>query len=273
MPPQADKKKTTFFCEYLRSALAYNIKPEVLKWGQPWKGNTEKITSVHTALQGVKDDTVIIFSDAGDVLLNQPSDAFASKFLKTGKQFIMGTEPLCGGWNCHRHREKEYPHSSGTGGKYVNSGCWVAKAGYARQLLGHMITDYGLADGHGKSGIMPSNIHTDSDQAWYGLAFLDGLNGKFPMKFDLDYNEDFCHNLQEPYVLHNTVQIGNSGVLENKDKQKWSMVHFNGPEVKVSIPEFERNLWYMKDTAERGKLASLEVSLNGKSTALKEVCP
>lgn len=287
--PQSQKEgeSAVYFCAYLRSALVHKIKPAVLHWGQSWPGNRAKIPLMRDALNAVHDDTIVVFTDGSDVLLQDAPSVVADKFKATGKKFIMGTEQYCGGWNCPEERVGEFPAVSEN--KFPNSGCWLGYARDAKALLTGIIDTYGpqwkthasnsgeaLADideAAPQNGSMPVDINPNSDQIWFQYAFLDGLKGSFPMKFDLDYHSDFCTNLQLIDHATDKVEVANvdgHNVLVRKGSgQKPPIVHFNGNSREL-LQEYEKKLWYMADDA--ANIDEENISLGSSEQSFKSLC-
>ncbi|KAL3068846.1 hypothetical protein niasHT_032971 [Heterodera trifolii] len=159
-------ENTDGLCRLNRSANAFGHQLFVVGMGEPWnggdmreQGGAQKIRLFREYLEPFKDreDLILLFIDAYDVILNADSDTILRKYLSffPENRIVFGAEPFC--WP-DRTLAPQYPPVV-FGERYLNSGMFI---GFAREIYALLAIagDLNLQDG-------------DDDQLFYTRVFLD----------------------------------------------------------------------------------------------------
>ncbi|CAN0062829.1 unnamed protein product [Phaeothamnion confervicola] len=147
-----------------RSAVAAGMDLRVEGMGMPWRGFGDKIFRTLEALQGVDDNTLVIFLDAFDTLLLPAAKDIARRFLWHGGDIIFGTEIECAHdsglvWL--------YPPHLAAACAFLNSGTYAGRASDVRWMLDEVVED--LRRNHAPYG---GDILLAPDQRWFTRFFL-----------------------------------------------------------------------------------------------------
>jgi hypothetical protein len=172
----------------------------VLGLGNKWLGGDMnyagggfKVNLLKKELESIKDDVIVLFTDAYDVVLGAEKDEFLRRFKAFGADVVFGAEKFC--WPKEELKSK-YPEiplddldeddpdktadrTTTTKGQYrfLNSGGFIGLAGVLRQ----MVNAKEIAD-------------QDDDQLFYTEIFLDeDMRKRFNIK--LDYKAQIFQNL------------------------------------------------------------------------------
>ena len=173
--------KQAYFNLFMASCRRHGISPVMLGWGKKWVGFGNKTTETRDYLKGVPDDEVVISVDPFDVVFLCGLDEIEEKFRRASAPFLCGALRL--GPLLRRVYEREFnrsgvrvPHNP-SGYDYLNSGTWISTAGYARQLIDRLESEFGMCP-------------TDMDQ-----EILTGIYGRDRTVLDLDWRCEMFHNL------------------------------------------------------------------------------
>ncbi|KAI3413726.1 hypothetical protein GPALN_011209 [Globodera pallida] len=148
------------------SANAFGLQLLVVGMGKTWnggdmrkQGGAQKIRILREELEPYRnrDDLILLFTDAYDVILNADSDTILRKFLSyfPESRIVFGAEPFC--WP-DRTLASKYP-SVVFGERYLNSGMFI---GFVREVLSllEIAKELNLRD-------------DDDDQLFYTRVFLN----------------------------------------------------------------------------------------------------
>ncbi len=157
-------EETDGFRRFMRSAKEFNLDVEVLGLGVSWVGGDvrnypgggQKVGLLREALEDVQDkeDTIILFADSYDVILNAPAEEILSRFRKhfADARVVFSAEGFC--WP-DKSLAVKYPVVR-HGKRYLCSGLFM---GYASEVY-KMVSHKEVKD-------------TDDDQLYYTEIFLD----------------------------------------------------------------------------------------------------
>jgi hypothetical protein len=171
----APTENTRFFIKTLERN-GWNFK--IIGEGETWKGYASKVNGYNNFLSSIDPDTIVILSDARDVLCVRSTKAFMEVFSSFRTDFVVCMELFCGGkpdvaddfvhWQCaplvnywKYHNIRELPHR-----KFVNSGLIAGRASSILKWLQFTIENkyeddqYALCQYINKH---PERISVDSD--------------------------------------------------------------------------------------------------------------
>ncbi len=91
---------------YVCSLEAAGLSAQVMALGDVHLGVGEKVLRLRRELLGLKDDaaTVVLFSDAYDVLFLAGADAILARFKKLAKRVVFSADTNCWPYGPHCHR-------------------------------------------------------------------------------------------------------------------------------------------------------------------------
>ena len=130
------------FCRTLESAIRNDIPLEVLGWGVPWEGLSQKLSASYDAVKELPDDCLVMFTDGFDILFTDTSENIIKEFNQLNVPLLFSGE--CGCWpQLQRGIDvclRKYPESP-TLYRFLNSGSWMGKAKNAEILLKEVMED------------------------------------------------------------------------------------------------------------------------------------
>ena len=146
--------------------------------GEKWDGFTNKINKYRQVCDLYSDESIIIFSDARDVVCLRPPDAFIDAFNYMGRDIVVSAEVFCEGLievpddykgnQCvslhpyfQHHNIKSHPIR-----KFVNSGLITGRVKTLRHLWQWIIDNKFTDDQYGVGMYMntfPDNVKLDTD--------------------------------------------------------------------------------------------------------------
>jgi hypothetical protein len=170
--------------EALRDSLKGNL--FVLECYSPTLGNLSKIFKTRDFLENateLKDDTIVIFLDAYDVLcVRYDLPGIIADFLKTGQDLITGAESIF----CH-HRSEVLPFFLEKYGdqpaRYLNSGFIIAYKWAYLRMLNHIVNNF--VEQH-------LYRHNNCDQRAISTFMLHNSSLNL-IKMEMDSRRHFCH--------------------------------------------------------------------------------
>ena len=129
----------------LESAIRNGVGLEVLGWGLPWEGLSQKLAAALAAVEALPGECVVMFTDAYDVLFTEDLSTMRAKFDRLGKRLVFSAE--CGCWpqvtyDKGRTCRDMYPPSP-TPFRYLNSGSWIGRAETAARFLSTLVQEAG----------------------------------------------------------------------------------------------------------------------------------
>jgi hypothetical protein len=173
--------KQAYFDLFMASCRRHGISPVLLGWGKKWVGFGNKTSEIRDCIRTLPDDEIVISVDPFDVVFLCGLDEIESKFRHASAPFLCGALRL--GPFLRWVYEREFnrarvpvPHNP-TGYDYLNSGTWVSTAGYARQLIGRLESEFAMGP-------------TDMDQ-----EILTGIYARHRATVDIDWRCEIFHNL------------------------------------------------------------------------------
>ncbi|CAM9825825.1 unnamed protein product, partial [Discosporangium mesarthrocarpum] len=101
------------FCRTLESAVRNNVPLRIIGWQKPWRGLSQKLSATLEAVSRLPESTVVMFTDAFDVLYAWDLMEIKRRFLKMKVDILFSAE--CGCWpQVQRERKvcwEDYPKS------------------------------------------------------------------------------------------------------------------------------------------------------------------
>ena len=173
--------KQAYFDLFMASCERHAVSPIILGWGTKWIGFGHKTTEIRAAIADLPEDEIVISVDPFDVVFLCGLDEIETKFRRASSPYLCGALSL--GPLLRRVYGREFNRSglpvpaTPSGYDYLNSGTWIATAGYARQLIDRLV---------GECGMRP----TDMDQ-----EILTGLYAQGRAGVGIDWRCDIFHNL------------------------------------------------------------------------------
>ena len=200
---------------YLRSAKVYDLDVTVTGLGLEWEGGDvakfsgggHKVNIFKEKLSEWKDesDTVIMFTDAYDVILTTTADKILEKFLEFECKIVFAAEPYL--WP-DLGLERYYPKIR-LGYKYLNSGGYI---GYAADIW-KVINDKPIGN-------------DEDDQLFFSVIYV---NKRDQYGIRLDHRSHIFQNLNGAFDDVELEYRENDTVLLNKLYETYpAMVHGNG---------------------------------------------
>ncbi|XP_076270326.1 procollagen lysyl hydroxylase isoform X2 [Rhynchophorus ferrugineus] len=216
--------ETDGFQRYISSARTFGIEPIVLGHGDIWKGGDNikanpgggwKINLLKNALQNYenKENKIILFTDAYDVIFIGKLSEVIQRFKNTGAKVLFGAEPYC--WP-DVELAQQYPEVD-KGARFLNSGLFM---GYIPEVI-NILNRAEIED-------------TGDDQLYYTHAFLD-KEFREKNSIQLDHMSNIFQNIfgsaSNLEILSNNDKDGSAETFSLKNVQTNSeplIVHGNG---------------------------------------------
>jgi hypothetical protein len=173
--------KQAYYDLFIESCKRYNINPVILGWDEKWVGFGKKSMMIREYIKSLPEDEIVISVDPFDVIFLCGLDEIENKFNKISTSF------LCGALNLRKFNgaiynyefnktDKRLPRTP-TNYKFLNTGTWISRAGYARYLIDELVDKYDMTE-------------TSMDQ-----QLLTGIYIHNSYKLDIDWNCEIFHNL------------------------------------------------------------------------------
>ena len=208
----------------LRSGEVYGLDITVTGLGLEWQGGDvarfsgggHKINIMKEKLSEWKDEpnTIVMFTDAYDVILTTTADKILEKFLEFECKIVFAAEPFL--WP-DLSLERHYPQTR-LGYKYLNSGGFI---GYAKDVW-ELVNDKPIGN-------------DEDDQLFYSVIYVDKRE-KYGLR--LDHRSHIFQNLNGASDDVELEHRENDTVLLNKLYQTYpAMVHGNGA-AKIHLNNF-----------------------------------
>ncbi|CAM9228547.1 unnamed protein product [Phaeothamnion confervicola] len=147
-----------------RSAFAAGVRLQVFGLGEAWRGFGTKIVQAREALEGIADDTCVVYIDAFDTLLLPSAKDIVRRFLWLGADIVFGAEVRCGPDDGLRLL---YPPHLAAGRAFLNAGTFAGRASDVRRMLEEIAED--LQRHHKAFG---GDVLAVDDQRWFTRFFL-----------------------------------------------------------------------------------------------------
>lgn len=267
------------FCRSLESAIWNGIDLEILGWGVPWEGLSQKLGAALDVVSALPDDCVVLFSDAYDVMYSQSLRDIARKFVEIGKPLVFSAE--CGCWphvlrDNGRTCRDAFPHSP-TPYRYLNSGGWIGTAKVAAKFLRRVVEEAHAAT--------KQDFHKLNDQELAAQLYLDRA---FADDLTLDF---FASIFQPTHAVRDSTAVQNcdplphlrphpsqAGTLQNVLTNTIPAIyHFNGGGKHHHL-ELEAQMWWRTcDEANQphviDHLKAYTLAFNKRMLSFDHVCP
>eukprot|EP00747_Dinoflagellata_sp_TGD_P183534 gnl/TRDRNA2_/TRDRNA2_38466_c0_seq2.p1 gnl/TRDRNA2_/TRDRNA2_38466_c0~~gnl/TRDRNA2_/TRDRNA2_38466_c0_seq2.p1 ORF type:complete len:371 (+),score=70.48 gnl/TRDRNA2_/TRDRNA2_38466_c0_seq2:77-1189(+) len=209
----------------LSSAAAVGMEPTTLglgrvngvSWGQGLGGPKIKAVQEYVKRPKLKDDDLLLFADAYDVLVVGGEKEIVKKYLKmekeTGKSIIFTAERHCFPVQvCADPDIGEYPPAP-TQWRYLNSGMFIGRVGAIRKML----TTHAMPELDGIS------LYENHDQAWYQRYYLKYDDVALDHECDLFCSTPGIDAVEDSFTVHGRRFVN----LETGAEP--AIVHFPGP--------------------------------------------
>ena len=211
----------------IKSCKENNININVDGIGSKWNGNKDKPTNFLKFLNECRDNQIVMFVDANDVIFYDNPENIKKKFLGFNKNIVVSAEK-----NCAPDREinEYYPEETKNEQfRYVNSGGYI---GYVKDLK-EMLNSYNSGKNCMKYNQIDDKIPDGyiSDQRCMHKYYLENLD-----KIALDHKQKIWSVATR--TKRQDYDITKYNNLYNKiTKQKSSIMHANG--------RIKGNPWYV----------------------------
>lgn len=192
---------------FLRSAKKQNIDVKVLGEGLEWSANSLRLPLILKELKDVKDDTIVLVTDAFDVLYVQNANSIYEKFIQGGYKILFAAEK----WYSHQYEEyKDFYDSIKVpyDYKYLNAGTFMGYKKYVCEMIDNILS-------------YPNFHENGSDQRLYGKYCFEN-----PETVTLDYCCDiFWCTAGEWEILPELYDILNGFVLNKLTGTYPAIIH------------------------------------------------
>lgn len=212
--------------DLLDSALLYGNNIEVIDSTKTYRGYISKIEDVETMLNEpsciIRDDDVVCFVDAYDVIFSGTEHEILSKFQATGLELLFSTELNMTGYpENHPHFKSvyEFIHKNlSTNFRYINTGGYI---GTKRAILKW----HSWCSKHEREKI----VHQLYDGGYAMTYYMNQLIGELwkPINVGIDYQ---CNIFQSMYLINWKEFYFMNKRIYNKtlDNNTPCIIHFNG---------------------------------------------
>ena len=203
----------------IKSCKENNVNMNVDGIGSKWNGNKDKPTNFINFLNECRDDQIVMFVDAYDVILFDNIENIINKFLEFNKPLVFSAEIYC--WP-DNDIAKYYPEETKNEKfRYVNSGTYM---GYAKELKEMLNT---FKEKNYNCDTYPDKINYNSDdQRCLTYYYLNNIN-----KIALDHKQkiwSLCAGTnKEDYdiikysYLYNKITNEKSSILHTNSSLEW----------------------------------------------------
>ena len=198
-------------------------------------------------LTSIPDDDVVLFVDAFDVLFQLTTYDIQQRYEALGRpDLLVMTENNC--WPpqlraegyCDKYPPHPIAHRTVKPNRFLNSGAYIGRAWYIRQLQFAYIDH--------KHELM-NHTFSDDDQGFFALAMLD-FNSTYHLS--LDYMNTIFMSLHNAYQDVTLVEQrdGTKIYFDNQGLTAPAMFHFNG-EGKDHMQDMFRTQWFVNSVTSR----------------------
>lgn len=189
----------------IASCKKHHFDLDILGMGEHYFGNGTKFIYMNEYLKKFRDDEIVMFVDAFDVIIIADKKTILKKFLKKDARFVMAAEKNCVPFG---ELKNEYPRSP-TPFKYVNTGTYI---GYVKDLKAWL------------DAMQPIKAN-ECDQGQATLQFIKNPNNRF---FILDYNCDLFFPLYWVETSEVDIDLKNKKVTCLPTGSHPCVLHANG---------------------------------------------
>ena len=203
----------------IKSCKENNVNMNVDGIGSKWNGNKDKPTNFIKFLNECKDDQIVMFVDANDVIFYDNPENIKKKFLEFNKNIVVSAEKYC--WPDKEITEYYPEETKNEIFRYVNSGGYM---GYVKDLK-EMLNTYNIGKNCLKYNQKDNKIPEGyvSDQRCLHKYYLENLD-----KIAVDNKQKIwsvCAGTnREDYDI-----TGYKYLYNKITNEKSSILHANGP--------------------------------------------
>ncbi len=126
-------KETDGLNRLLASCDHFNVDIDIVGMGLPYKGNGQKLNYLKEYLAEIPDNHIVMFVDGYDTLILADKETILRKFFEKEVVCVFGAEASAESFP-FRHLSSRFPRSP-TKFQFLNSGTYIAYAGYLKRVL------------------------------------------------------------------------------------------------------------------------------------------
>lgn len=182
----------------------------VLGKGEPWNGFRTKTRCFQRLCKSLPADDIVVATDAFDLLICGTEEELVAKFLRTGKEVVVGAESVCGPNTPVVDALLKLPDHVSK--RYVNSGFIAGRARVLSKLFCHALNSSPDDDQIGVGSFIncnPDLVHVDSMQCFVlNLNFYSEVTTKC-----------FWHTEKKRFRFRNTASVRSTSDLTSKSLQ------------------------------------------------------
>ena len=203
------------YLRFIKSTEIYNLPCKTLGLRQKWEGldmtkgpggghKVNMFKKYLKSLENINENSIIMFTDSYDVIINSNVDEIIEKFLKFKCKLLFSGEIFC--WP-DKGLKNKYPETNSYF-KYLNSGGFIGYTKYIKRI------------------IMNSNIENyHDDQLFYTLEFLNNNSNK---DIKLDYNCEIFQTLSGLSQSILELKLNKSRIYNSLTSSNPCIIHGNG---------------------------------------------
>jgi hypothetical protein len=208
--------RQAYYDLFRESCKRYGIDPVILGWDEKWIGFGKKSMMIREYIKNLPEDEIVISVDPFDVIFLCGLDEIENKYNKMEPSFLCGALKL-GKFNGAIYNyefnktDKKIPGTP-TNYKFLNTGTWISRAGYACYLIDELVNKYHMSetsmDQQLLTGLYIQNsFNIDIDwkcEIFHNLLFKDFITRRSDLK-DLEFNDHRVINTASdsmPCILH-----------------------------------------------------------------------
>lgn len=206
----------------IKSCKENNVNINVDGIGSKWNGHKDKPTNFINFLNECRDDQIVMFVDANDVIFYDNPENIKKKFLEFNKNIVVSTEEYCAP---DGELIKYYPEETKNETfRYVNSGGYIGYAKDLKEMLNSYNSGKNCMKYNQKDDTIPDGFI--SDQRCMHKYYLENLD-----KIALDHKQKIwsCaagrnrddYEIQQYNKLYNKVTNEHSSILHTAGKKPW----------------------------------------------------
>ncbi len=246
-----------------------NIPLQIIGWGEEWKGLGQKLTGITNAVQQLPDNTIVMFTDAYDILFTRNASDLLRRYRSfSGSPLIFSAECGCSPQSDYDPMLclHDYP-SAPTLYRYLNSGAWIGLARDVRRFLQAVLSDAG-------EGAVLAN-----DQELVNHYYI-----KQKMNITLDHHSLIFQSMHENFLAPLPICVPMEDLNYQFDGSWWNahtgstsaVFHFNGGGKKFHLT-MDYHMWYKRQEYNTPWVKSLVYNstllYGGRPRSFKDICP
>ena len=263
-------EKQAYFDLFMESCQRFRIDPVILGWGERWEGTYQKLISICDYIKNIPAEKMVLSVDPFDVIFLSGLEEIETKFRKQDAPF------LCGALKLKSFNAKVYEYEfnrttipspeNPNAYNFLNAGTWVSTAGYAYNLLSHMIESGQLQVKDMDQEVFTAHYITDRtviDIDWRCLLFQNILFMNFvtrsPDLEDIQFSGGRITNVStgsQPSLLH-----ASGNVIMKKIARSLGYADH------LAIPEKDMKNYFRKASFHLGQILSYSVKQGARAAS------